>query len=168
MVKIETEDGVFTGETMKDANRAARKGERDAAKARAEKGERYKLATLRADSQAFHLMRRKLEGGFHKWEFVPRGHTYCHVQVNDLDTDFPKDVVKFEVHEATGGFVTHRCNYSPAVMGVVCNGAGWTVAVFFKDAAGEIECYAVGANADTYTLVLVPGITIGDFPPRDA
>jgi hypothetical protein len=167
MVKIETEHGTYTGETVKDAQRAMRKGEKAAEKERLARHERYQLAKLRADAEAYRMLCRKAGNGFTKWELARRGDKWCHVQVSDADTSYPRDVVKFEIAEATDRCAVHNCGYSPKVLGVVTNAGGWSVGVFFQDSAGAVELYALGANADTLAFSLVPGVTMEDFPKRD-
>lgn len=166
---IEVNGKKIDADNIQDARREFNRLAREEKKAEAKRHADGETATLKAYAKAFNILERKVRGEtfpsawrlykpYDKW-------TVCH----PVDGERYETVFTVESEETCRLKVKH---YGQTLIGAVCGGAGYTLCVFFQDTCdGETltKCFALGVHGQSYRLVEVPGIVMGDFPrPNDA
>lgn len=165
MVTLETQHGRFTAETVKDAEKLAKKAAREAEKRDAAISELRKVANVRADAQAFRILRMKAsENGIPRgWAVRPVGMPHGTTTVKRAAEEFfGDDVLVIETEDGRGEMNIYRNSF----VGHIENGAGWTIAVVLR-ADGVDRVFAVGTHEGQAQGVNLKGmVEVEDFPAR--
>jgi hypothetical protein len=134
MFTIKTEFGEFTGDTMKEAQKAMRKAQRAQVKIDKAAAESRKIAMLRAQSIGYRVLDRFMDkdSPMPAWRFYPTGHKYGPHVVAHFDSlhRMYHDVI-YETEDGRG----ELSHYGYQVVGHVWNGGGYGIVIFLQDNA---------------------------------
>lgn len=165
MVTLETQHGRFEAETVKAAEKLAKKAAREAEKRDAAQYELRKVANVRAEAQAFRLVRMKAsENGIPRgWALRPAGTPHGTVTVRrGGDETYGDDVLTIETEDGRGELHITRHSF----VGHVENNAGWAIAVVLL-CDGLERVYAVGTHEGQAAAEYMRDmVTVMDFPGR--
>lgn len=140
---IKTDYGEFTGETMKEAVKAQKRGEKEQAEKGKREQELRRIARLHAESEAYHVLRFATEGRLKdiSWRFYPTDcdkHYGFHVTVEQTYSGHHDTTVSVETENGkwTEQFFGYEC------LGAVMNGAGYYIVIFLRGSTTN-EIYAI-------------------------
>jgi len=158
MVAIETTHGRFEAETIRLAERAAKKAAKAAEKEQKIKDVKREVAYVYAESKAFRMMRN--DGKNKHMYFRPMGSkSWCGVTIkaNANKTD---DLLTFETQEGPCTVYV----YSGTFIGHVEFASGNVIAIVTKNHYdGAIDVWAVGSHEGEGHMVRVPKVTVAEF-----
>jgi len=160
MVKLETENGCFEAETIKEAQRAERKAARANDRKAAERRKLHDLALVHAAAQGFAILARKAEGKTFPagWRFCPAGHPNATVHRGNGEFDRScRLVIETETGKGDWDFYAWR------FVGNVENGAGWTMAIAMQREDGSVSLHAVGIIDGEVATAIIPGVDVNEF-----
>lgn len=163
MVTLETPYGKFEGDTVKDAQKLARKAEREGKKQEEIRAAKRTLARMRAEAQAFRIMRAKMtreDGLPRRWNFAVGGTQYREVSVTGGEDYYADQTLTVGTEDGRG---SHGI-YGARFVGDVCAGSGYTIAVVLRERGDDKDTvYAVGTNEGELVLESLPTVTLADF-----
>lgn len=165
MVKLETSAGIFEAETVREAEKMAKRAAKLQAKQHAERESILEIARARAGLNGLRILRWKAEGEFRpRWTWKPNTVPMdrCALKI-ELDVDgpagFPMDKIEIDTEHGKGILYAYRNSYA----GYVENGSGYVVMIALQGEGETLQFYAVGANAGLAECEAVPGILPTDF-----
>jgi hypothetical protein len=164
-VTITVGEREYIGETMADAQKAMRAGQREVKRLEKIAAENRKIAQMRAESIGYRVLSRKLahEHAPCGWRFYATDSKYGPKVVRHSDCQYrPYHDVTLE----TEWGMAQSSHYGYICDGHVWNGGGFSIVVFFRDNARPDEpptALAVGVCEDQVEFVDLPGITPAFF-----
>jgi len=161
MVTIETDNGRFEADTIKEAQRLERKAARENAKREAAKAKLRDVARLHAAAAGFDILSRKADGREFPpaWTFFPAGSPHTTAR-EKMPREFDRACnVEIETADGRGEFDF----YGSRFVGNVENGAGWTIAIALSDDSAGVRLFAAGACETEAAVILIPGMKPEDF-----
>lgn len=166
MVTIEVNGVRVECDDAKAARKALRDAEKRAAKEQAERDRCYGAARTQAESKAYRILWHKA-----KHEAMPRGwrlyeehEPYAKGLFSALPVEFGYGW-KHEIECECGRVALEH--YGSTLVGVVCNGAGYALALVLHDnTTHEETVFAVGADGGHIALADVPGVVADEFRKR--
>ena len=160
-VSITTDNGTFTADTIREAQKAERKARKVAEKERDRTNALRAVARDRAQAEAFRVVRWKLgnEETPRGWRFFPYGITGMFSCNRIMGQDYADDTLKIETENGNGTMEVYRNTFA----GHVENGAGFTIAIALKGSDGEERIFAVGTHEGVASCEFIPGFTRADF-----
>jgi hypothetical protein len=159
---IKVEDREYCGDTLKAAQAAMRRGEREVKQRADNRSANYKTANERAQSIGYRVLCRKLEDGSPPsgWRFYPVGSKYGPKITARSTHDYH---AYHDLHLETEWGRSESSHYGYVCDGHVWNGGGFSIVIFLRDngrgSEGEVLAYAVGVCEDQVAFVPLPGIT---------
>jgi hypothetical protein len=162
MLTLTTEHGTFTGESMREVQRAAAEAARDARKQALQTAADQKQAQLYAYEHGYRLLLRLVEGqGMPPgWRVISTNDRYASCQLVTGETGNP--MLRIQGEQGAGVW---EISSSDRVAQYIENGAGFPLAIFLE-VQGTISCHAVGCCGAQVAFARVPGITPELFQPR--
>jgi hypothetical protein len=163
---ITTGHGTYHGETLKAAQRAVKQGEARAEVERKLRGERRKLAGLRAEAQAWRIVSYALDGQTIadnlNWTYRGITDQYCGV-AHRMSTENPREHF-YDVETADGRATLEL--YAYRVAGSIENASGFTIAIAIEDMdrpGTPAVIHAVGVAEDQVVIEGIIGLTLASF-----
>lgn len=159
-VELKTEHGTFTGETVKECEKLAKKAAREAEKRREAVEEKKYLAKLRAKAVGFQLLQGKAIGNpIPRWawkaDYKPDSVMLARAGVGTAC----EDELTITTADGAGNGLVFRGKYR----GRLINGLGFVSAIGLEETDGEIGLHAVGTNEGEAEFAYVPGFRPADF-----
>lgn len=163
MITVEVNGQKMEAETEKEARKLLRKALAQEKKEHLQREEYRKLAHLRARSEAYNILERKLKGEtFHRgWRFYDINDAWATKYI------FKPQHRKTMLNTEDSSWIEFD-HYGNVFLGGICNGAGFLRALFLQDdSTKEITCYTIGTEKGIWAIADCPTITIADFPHKE-
>jgi hypothetical protein len=163
MIVLETDHGRFEADTEDEALALARKARREALALERARAVWHQLADMRAMAHAYRILRERARDeapfGFFTRPGEPRGSAVSR-ESDSLGSAWHR--ARYETPDGPAQVEHHGW----LVEGAVCDGGGFTVAVFLMNPrTGERGTYAIGVEHDQWAFADLPGVHIEDWAP---
>jgi len=149
----------------KQARKEIAKALRQERKEAKRRSEAYALAMVKARSEAYRVLQRKVTGEEfpRAWVFHPAGHKWFTSLAKPVAPEFGTRTNDHVLTKEDGDAPLSHFGFD--LVGAVCGGAGFCLVVFLRDRDGDRKtyCHAVGMHDGQVALAECPNVTPEDF-----